>query len=470
MVQNYLERVRGVLGASALPDLDRLDRQNEHDLNRAAEALVERFREQDDAEAFHVLVDLTADPLAQRATAIARDLGLAEDSDRLVINALERMFVDLRPSADPCSSFLSDTTYRMREDAEAWIRDIALSSVHEPDDAVAWDARRYEPLAALSDPATRAKRICFHRMDAVLRQVLRARDIDGMPTSEIAERLAVPYGRAESLLVEASKRLQWAVDCAVRRSGRASVPSTAPVTAPVTDAGQALAGLAYELARRCCFIGEDARKGEDAYQRNRWYVRPVDVSRLRHQMAELLTHEDLPVDLSSLPPGDPSPAGAVTCAQRAVDLCESLEGSTWRTGLIRGYLAGLARNFDEKAERCAHLMTTDLSPRRRGWVIENLQHALIALQHYREAVDLGEGLLAHGRMRPLGAFNTLIAQAWLRQDAQVDASMKRFRHSLVGVPDPEFWTGMVTEEAPWIAEQMGRDLDDILRSMAPPGY
>jgi DNA-directed RNA polymerase specialized sigma24 family protein len=470
MVQNYLERVRGVLGASALPDLDRLDRQNEHDLNRAAEALVERFREQDDAEAFHVLVDLTADPLAQRATAIARDLGLAEDSDRLVINALERMFVDLRPSADPCSSFLSDTTYRMREDAEAWIRDIALSSVHEPDDAVAWDARRYEPLAALSDPATRAKRICFHRMDAVLRQVLRARDIDGMPTSEIAERLAVPYGRAESLLVEASKRLQWAVDCAVRRSGRASVPSTAPVTAPVTDAGQALAGLAYELARRCCFIGVEERHEEDAFQRVRWDVRPVDVSRLRRQMAELLTHEDLPVDLSSLPPGDPSPAGAVTCGQRAVDLCESLEGGTTRAAFMRAHLAGTAQNFEEQAERCAHMLATDLSLRWRGLVTASLQTALIGLGRFREVVDLGQPLIERNPAESDAAFNTLTAQAWMRQDAQLEASMKRFRHSLVGVPDPEYWAGVLTEDAPWIAEQMGRDLDDILRSMAPPGY
>jgi hypothetical protein len=187
-------------------------------------------------------------------------------------------------------------------------------------------------------------------------------------------------------------------------------------------------------------------------------------------MAELLTHEDLPVDLSSLPPGDPSPAGAVTCGQRAVDLCESLEGGTTRAAFMRAHLAGTAQNFEERAERYAHMLATDLSPYWRGLAIESLQHSLNPLQRYREMADLGEGLLAHDPMRPVATFNTLIAQVWMRQDAQLEASMKRFRHSLVGVPDPEYWAGVLTEDAPWIAEQMGRDLDDILRSMAPPGY
>lgn len=215
MPEDFLERLRSVVGARELTHVTSLDPAKDLDLERTAELLLRRFHKANDVRAYELLVDLAAVRLADLAAQIARDLGLVDDPDELVVAFYEHLFVDVSSDGHrpPDTRFLARADAWMRECAESRVRDIALSSASDPAGAVHWGADGRPTVPSGSGAArTRATRVCFHRLDLPLRRALRARQVEDLAPSEIAEQFALSVQEVNALLLEALDRLDRAVE------------------------------------------------------------------------------------------------------------------------------------------------------------------------------------------------------------------------------------------------------------------
>ena len=212
MPESFLERVRKAVGAPVLPDVSEIDRDNDLHVDWAASALVQHFKKTDDIEAYRLLVDLTVERLTELAERVLQEEGLAESADELVVNYFESLFVDLGSSRSEGSTYLGQTAEKLRVDAEIRVRDIAMSGVSDPEGAVMWDDGRVATPVKEADLRTRATRICFHRLDLSYRRVLRAKEIQGLSTAEIADQMSLPLDETKALLHEAELRLAEIVE------------------------------------------------------------------------------------------------------------------------------------------------------------------------------------------------------------------------------------------------------------------
>ncbi len=211
MTDERLERIRAVTGSDVLPDLNALDLANDLHVDQAAAALLRRFRAVDDANAFQLLVELTTERLAAIASDIAVELGLGADAFDLVKNLFSRLFLDLSSPENVPLHYLADSAEKLRVDAETMIRDLALGEVPDPEEPMLWQdgqAREQDTEAMVAQAA----RIGFHRLDLPFRRVLRAKDTEGLNTSDIAIRLGVPFADVEELLQSARERLARVID------------------------------------------------------------------------------------------------------------------------------------------------------------------------------------------------------------------------------------------------------------------
>ncbi len=214
MPEDFLERLREVVGDRELGGIKSLDVTDDLQLERAAELLRRRFRTMHDVRAYELLVDLAADRLMVLAVRIARDLGLAVDPEELIIAYFEFLFADVAPdgTSHDGARFLLHADAWMRECAEARVRDIALSEATDPVGPVHWgdDALPREspgPEAALE----RATHVCFHRLDLPLRRVLRAHQVEGLTAPQIAHEFDMKEREVDELLLDAAERLDRAV-------------------------------------------------------------------------------------------------------------------------------------------------------------------------------------------------------------------------------------------------------------------
>ena len=457
MAQNFMQRARSVLGASAFPDLSRLERANDRHLNQTADSLVKQFHEQHDNQAFQLLVDLTAERLAQSSTGIAHDLSLGENSDRLVINVLEKLVVDVRPPPDAASSFSSDTTPRMRDDVEAWIRDITLSSVHDPDEAAASEIGSQEPLIDMNDPKARTRQVSLHRLDPEFRQALKARHVDYMDTVEITEPLAVPSAYADSLVVEATRHLQWAVDVEPVQRRECSGPRE--------SGPQPLSRFANEVARMCLLIGRH-QKGPASPRTTRWYVEPQDACHTKRRLILARVRAEAEGDANGdrLSPGNPLQSEAGSRPPQDMELDGPLKGCTARAVFLRSELIGVEHRPSSAIRPKRSQLARSLSSFWRSLILENLRSSVIQLHRFWDFVDLQESLLDRDPGRATSPVNVLTAHAWIRNEPQIDVAMERFRRPLAGIPDPIHWHDLIAKNGPWIAKQMRREAGGDFRS------
>ena len=234
-------------------------------------------------------------------------------------------------------------------------------------------------------------------------------------------------------------------------------------------AGQAagqdkLAQLAYQMARTCVSIADSGTAGK-----MRWFEDPLDVTSLRDEMGRMNARTGSTLQLDPLPLANPTASSAVEVGHACLDFGEGLEGSTSRLQAARALLMKAEGSVEEGADRLLAMLNGPLTKTWYQFTQENRQYALLQLGHYELVAEIGRGLLKFEPRASDGAFNLLVALAWMGQDAEFERSVDAFRASLVGVPDPEYWSEMVAEDAEWFAEQLGRDPDDIMKRMLPPG-
>jgi RNA polymerase sigma factor (sigma-70 family) len=213
------ERIARMSGASG-PLPEDFDPTDELAVDRAAGALLHRFREQDDVGAFTLLVELTQPRMARVARAVTRQLAMAIDPDDLVASFMARLFTDVRRGQPLVRHFLALAHTSMRNDALNQLRQYKRSQArHE-----IWERRRMAERA--SDPAraadekeqiSRLERLgtvflavvgqCFHELPERDRRVLLAREVDQLSYDDLAKALDLPRGQIGMILKRAREHL-----------------------------------------------------------------------------------------------------------------------------------------------------------------------------------------------------------------------------------------------------------------------
>src|SRR5690606_16876275 len=98
---SLLERLRRVPGVRELPVLGRFDPDDEAVVDDVARALLARFREASDGEAFTLLFELTHPRLSRLAEQIVRKLEPTVDPEELAASFMTRLFADVRARSHP---------------------------------------------------------------------------------------------------------------------------------------------------------------------------------------------------------------------------------------------------------------------------------------------------------------------------------------------------------------------------------
>ena len=231
---------------SAAPDLARLDLQKDEDLNALAGVLLQRFREQDDVEAYSFLIELVHRRLVLMAQGITRRQGLLIDADDLVAGFMARLFTDVRREQPVVRQFLALAYTTMRYDALNQLRLHRRARIRGD----AWEQMR-APSRAPIDPAwalecaersVQARRMaalflsvvdqCFHALPERDRRMLALREIDGLSYDELGVSMDIPRGQVGMVLKRArgrlARRVEQAFRITVRPADRRPTPASTP--------------------------------------------------------------------------------------------------------------------------------------------------------------------------------------------------------------------------------------------------
>ena len=125
-------RLRETPDTAELLEGERLDPSNDLQIDRLAEKLLRRFREENARSAYELLVELTSERLAKAAIAITRDVAVAVEPKHLVIGLFTELFTDLRTGVPPERHFLAAAQERMKALAEEMVGRLARTVVAEP--------------------------------------------------------------------------------------------------------------------------------------------------------------------------------------------------------------------------------------------------------------------------------------------------------------------------------------------------
>ena len=219
------QRIAKSVGKSVLPRAGRVDVQDALQVDRAAAALLRRFQDKDDREAFELLVALAQPLLDKAARAIAHDLGLAVHAEELVGAHLARLFVDLAPNAWTRAGgnhFLRAATRALQEIAEARLAELRAgrawpagrSAAGSPESSEARTARARKALARATPAPGRPHPLfvtvfsaAFHALERDERRALLYKDVDGLSYAEIGRKLRRSADDVGELIYRARRSL-----------------------------------------------------------------------------------------------------------------------------------------------------------------------------------------------------------------------------------------------------------------------
>lgn len=205
------ERAKAFVDPALWEQLQPFDATNDLHLDRMAEGLLTRFRQDDESGAFKALIELTSWRLEQIANSVAVELGLIMPPADLATTFAGRLFLTTERPGSPTKHFLAEAARQMTEEAEAWVRDYALTDVTETDRA---DGELGPQPDTVSNGYARIVQTCFHRLDLALRQVLRAFEIEHLSVADIGARYNLSTEQAAEKIHEAKHRLDELVQAA----------------------------------------------------------------------------------------------------------------------------------------------------------------------------------------------------------------------------------------------------------------
>ncbi|MFT7465308.1 MAG: hypothetical protein ACI9EF_003673, partial [Pseudohongiellaceae bacterium] len=107
------ERAKAFVDPALWEQLQPFDPSNDLHLDRMAEGLLTRFRQDDESEAFKALIELTGWRLEQIATDIAIEQGLIMPPADLATTFAGRLFITTERPESPTKHFLAEAARQM---------------------------------------------------------------------------------------------------------------------------------------------------------------------------------------------------------------------------------------------------------------------------------------------------------------------------------------------------------------------
>lgn len=221
-----MERLAQHSLATELPIAIPFDRRDDQALELVAGALLFRFREQDDTEAYVFLVELLHERLVQIAKRLTRSLSVLSDPEDLVSALMAKLFTDVRKGQPMVRKFLALSFTIMRNEAINQLRrrqrlhqhtleygelQADLQAPADPAVLLA-DREHHEDVRLLGTVFLTVVNQCFHSLRTRDRQALTLREIEGMSYEDIAVQLAVPRPQVGMIIKRARTRLARQID------------------------------------------------------------------------------------------------------------------------------------------------------------------------------------------------------------------------------------------------------------------
>jgi RNA polymerase sigma factor (sigma-70 family) len=221
------------------------DSRNDDALEQVAGALLSRFREHDDSEAFTFLVELCHERLVRMARRTAWGHAVILDPEDLVASFMARLFTDVRKGQPPVRHFLGLAYTMMRFEALNQIRSHRRAhkrclaygelqaDLHTPIDPAVLvdDLEQTEDLRRLGTMFLIVVNHSFHSLRERDRHVLTLREVDGLSYDEVAQLLCVPRPQVGMILKRARLRLARRIDEMFRAVQPAGTPQPGPTHA-----------------------------------------------------------------------------------------------------------------------------------------------------------------------------------------------------------------------------------------------
>jgi RNA polymerase sigma factor (sigma-70 family) len=455
-----LERLKLMLRPEILSEAEPFDAMNAVHVDLAAEGLLEKAVIEGDAGSLRLLVDLTQPHLVVAAEQVAQEVGLAMAPDDLIVAMFSTLFVETAPRLPGTRHYLAWATNWMREHAEAWIRDLAMldtpkvGAVALPAEPCPDGSTVRTPNESDRDFQAHALKVCFHRLDVDSRRVLRAFDVQDLSRSEAALQLGLSEGAVEVRLREARRRLAEGIGNIM--------PGPDDVSDPGVQADRAqLADLLYDMSVICTrLVPEDLEPGEVTKRPDPRDRLPIGV------LAELATEVCARIPGGALylletPVEDPSPDQAAVVARTCLGVLEQVEGATIRRRFGEAFVAQAEADHERVISL---LIPMCVEPMPEWWwlgVRWLIMAAYISSERPREAVEIGEQALRVCPTDRTLIFNTATAYSILGDDEGFDRTCAAFAASRPQCDDPEWWESFLADEIPGLAEDLGRDIEDV---------
>ncbi len=440
MPSDLLERLRRLIGETALPDLTALDPTDERHVVRAGRLLVRRLASTGDLATYELLVDVSSSRLSQIATRVARDAGLANDPRELVAAWFEHLFSGGAASCAEAPGYLDHAADWMSWHAESLVRDMALSELD--DVAVSPDST-----GTHEEIRERAISIAFHRLSLPDRRALLTLQARGFQPDDAADDLGLSASESSALLVEAMDRMNRTLE---RVEGGERYR-------------RRIARQLGEMARRCLFLA-----GSPGASHTRWFVDPLPVQSLYDEYARLEEGTGFVPDGERIPRVDPVGQQAIERGFACLDAIARLGCETTMDRYLRYYILASSGAVEEAAERMERLAQGRIAATTAAVIREGRQSLLIELGRFQETASLGQTLLRWNERRPDAAYNMLAAQSWMdRPPSEFLETARRFRHAVADVEDRTFYTNLIASESIAIGEGFLLDPVEVVGQLTP---
>lgn len=509
-----LRKIRGLADRPGMPPLDSFDAEDDLHVDEAARALIERFRDEADVDAFTLLFELTHDRLLLAAARITRQLGGSIDPEDLVAGFMSRLFCDVgrRPGSD-VRRFLGFAHTSMRNDmldqlrrhkrAVAKRRTYA-DTLDEPPDpsALIEHAEERETLVRCGLTLLDITGSCFEELEDRDRQVLMAREILGLPYDRVASMLGLDPDQVGMIIRRARKHLvdrilvnlstsseddeQRAEDInrlqhsltsnldARQRTRSVKVLLERMLSLSKASARSKLSDLLYEMAKACLVARPDFAERITAR------TEPRSVDEVAGDIREIEGRLDRVGDvhggthLDSVLTDPPRRETAMDDARRCLSMLETLEGPSGRQRValalceIHDGRPALGEEILRDLE--AHADDYELTLVTRQNVSRNIQLALLRQARWAEARSAAETAAEIWPIDPVRVTNLCFAAARLLDVGLFESSVREL--AAIHAAEP---SAMV---ASWIdgpLRDLGRDLSlpegrlDELVAAAPKG-
>lgn len=480
-----IERLQG---APEFPDPRRFDPHNDLHIDHAARVLLDRFRHEQDTEAFTLLFELTQGRLTTIASRLTRRIAPNVEPDDLAAGFMARLFADLNSERESVRRFLALAYTSMRNDV--------FDQLRQQKRAAAGSQRYHDTLDDPRDPAQEAEddeehallerfgeRIvsltaeCFGDLDPRDQRVLVAREIVGFSYDRVAHMLALDAEQVGMIIRRARTHLADRLlerlssgddvpraamasirEVVMRRlGGRERVKDMRSLIRRMLDLSAAegrrrLADLVYELAKACLLSVPrvSSRTLVQAAPRRR----DVVLDEVRHLAARLSSVDSQGVDVSSLAQPPRTGDGAIDEARACLSVLERLEDAPGRRLVALALCHIHAEELGEAERLLRGLVDADLPPVTRQNVFRNLALTLLRQERFAEALAVADESADEWPDDPVRLMNVCFATARLALPERFVAAAQRLVQVHGRQPGSvvETW---VADELPHLAAHVG---------------